>query len=145
MTNCGPNGSQLNEELSKWVLEAYLGVIDKDPEPIALGDAALAQYEGDYETVAATVAISAAEGRLTLQIGYKPATIEQIVAEGGDAPEQQPPVPIGLLPGDGDRYIVVDGPAKGMRGYFVRDASGAIEAAHIGGRLATRVKVANPA
>ena len=31
------------------------------------------------------------------------------------------------------------GPAKGMKGYFVRDAAGAIEGVHVGGRLATKV------
>jgi hypothetical protein len=45
-----------------------------------------------------------------------------------------------MLPGEGDRYIVVDGPAKGMKGYFTRGDSGEVTAAHVGGRLATRVK-----
>ena len=44
------------------------------------------------------------------------------------------------LPGDGAQYIVSDGPAKGMKGYFVRSADGTFEAVHLGGRLATRVK-----
>jgi hypothetical protein len=34
--------------------------------------------------------------------------------------------------------VVSDGPAKGMKGYFVRNASGEVEAVHMGGRLATR-------
>lgn len=139
MTNSGPNGSQLNDEFVKWALEAYLGVIDKDPEPIALGDNELAQYTGQFETVAATVDIEAADGRLLLKINYKPETLRELQEAGEEDPAEQPPIPIGLLPGDGDRYIVADGPAKGMKGYFARDDDGRVAAAHIGGRLATRV------
>jgi CubicO group peptidase (beta-lactamase class C family) len=139
MTNSGPNGSQLNDEFVKWALEAYLGVIDKDPEHVALGDNELAQFTGDFETVAANVNISAADGLLWLKIDYKPDTVKELEEMGEEIPDQ-PPVPIGLLPGDGDRYIVTDGAAKGMKGYFARDDDGTVAAAHIGGRLATRVK-----
>jgi hypothetical protein len=44
-----------------------------------------------------------------------------------------------ILPGPGDRYIVTDGPAKGMKGYFVRTPDGDVQSVHVGGRLATRV------
>ena len=42
------------------------------------------------------------------------------------------------MPGEGDRYVVTDGPAKGMKGYFVRGGDGSVEAVHMGGRIATR-------
>jgi CubicO group peptidase (beta-lactamase class C family) len=139
MTNSGPNGSQMNDEFVKWALEAYVGVIDKDPEGVLLGDNELAQYTGDFETVAAWVNITAAGGRLLLNIELKPEMRKELEDLGEEIPEQ-PPIPIAMVPGDGDRYIVADGPAKGMRGYFARGDSGDVEAAHIGGRLATRVK-----
>ena len=44
-----------------------------------------------------------------------------------------------MLAADGDQYIVTDGGAKGMRGFFQRDAAGTVDAVHLGGRLATRV------
>jgi CubicO group peptidase (beta-lactamase class C family) len=144
MTNSGPNGSQLNDDIVKWTLENYIGVLDTDPEPVLLGDSELAQYIGEFETVAATVSISAAEGRLLLNIELKPAMRKELEDAGEEIPDE-PPIPIGLLPGEGDRYIVVDGAAKGMKGYFARGESGAVEAAHIGGRLATRVKAPAPA
>src|SRR5207302_1813493 len=53
MTNSGPNGHQFNEELLKWALEAYLGVVDTDPEPEKLADAELAAFTGRFETIAA--------------------------------------------------------------------------------------------
>jgi CubicO group peptidase (beta-lactamase class C family) len=139
MTNCGPNGSQFNDQIEKWALENYAGVIDTDPETETRSAEDLAGYTGLFETVAATIDISAADGGLSLKIGYKPDTIKELVEMGEEIPDQ-PPFPIGLLPG-GDQYVVTSGPAKGMRGYFVRDDDGSISAAHIGGRLATRVKV----
>jgi CubicO group peptidase (beta-lactamase class C family) len=139
LTNCGPNGPQLNEELTKWALEAYIGVIDKDPEPVALGDAALEAYTGDYETIAAKCHISTHSGGLLLKVEMKPETLAVLREQGEEAPDQ-PPFPLGILAGDGDRYIVADGPAKGMKGYFVRGPGGTVDSVHVGGRLATRVR-----
>ena len=142
MTNCGPNGSQLMEELEKWVLEAYIGVVEKDPVPVQLDAAALEPYTGRYETIAAWADLSVdAEGRLVVDVELKPETKKQLLEAGEEEPEQ-PPIPIGILPGDGSQYVVSDGPAKGMKGYFVRSADGTFEAVHLGGRLATRVKSA---
>jgi CubicO group peptidase (beta-lactamase class C family) len=137
LTNCGPNGPQFNDEIQRWALETLLGVVDKDPEPIALPDADLVPYTGTYETVAATVKISAGKGQLIANVEIKPAMAAILQEQGEEIPEQ-PPTPLGLLAGDGDRYIVSDGPAKGMKGYFVKGPSGEIEAVHMGGRLATR-------
>ena len=137
MTNCGPNGPQFNERVLRWALESYIGVIDKDPEPVALGDAELVQYEGRYETIAAVADVTAQNGRLMVLVEIRPEVRAQLQEQGEEVPEQ-PPVPLGLLGGEGDRYIVSDGPAKGMKGYFVRDESGAVAAVHLGGRLATR-------
>jgi CubicO group peptidase (beta-lactamase class C family) len=139
MSNCGPNGSQLNDEIVRWALEAYVGVVDKDPEPVKLGDDALAAYVGDYETIAVICHIKAHDGGLMLDIEYKPEMVKILREQGEDEPPEQPPFPLGLLPGDDDRYIVSDGPAKGMKGYFVRGASGVAESVHVGGRLATRI------
>ncbi|MEY2478134.1 MAG: hypothetical protein QOG87_3449 [Actinomycetota bacterium] len=137
LTNCGPNGPQLNERVRRWALEAYAGVIERDPEPVAMGDDVLAQYTGRFETVAAIADITAHGGRLMVQVEIKPEMAAQLHEMGEEVPDQ-PPIPLGLLAGDGDRYIVPDGPAKGMKGYFVRDESGTVAGVHLGGRLATR-------
>jgi CubicO group peptidase (beta-lactamase class C family) len=137
LTNCGPNGPQFNERVLRWALEQYIGVIDKDPEPIAVGDDVLVQFAGRYETIAAICDITAENGALLAKVEMKPEIAAQLQEAGEEVPEQ-PPVPLGLLAGDGDRYIVSDGPAKGMKGYFVRNESGEVEAVHMGGRLATR-------
>jgi CubicO group peptidase (beta-lactamase class C family) len=141
MTNCGPNGPQLNDELVKWALAEYVGVHEEDPEPLRLGDAALEEFTGHYATIAVDCYITAANGLLSIKVEPKPETIAALREEGQDLSEleDQPPIVIGMLPGDGDRYVVAEGPAKGMKGYFARDASGAIKGAHIGGRMATRL------
>lgn len=143
-TNCDLTGSQLKGELVKWALGAYLGVEDADPEPVTLAADALVAYVGTYETIAAWADISAEDGGLVLNVRPKPETLERLKEEGEDTPEQ-PPIPLGLLAGDDDNYVVTGGPAKGMRGYFVRGDDGTVEAVHVGGRLATRVKEAVPA
>jgi CubicO group peptidase (beta-lactamase class C family) len=139
MTNCGPNGSELNDQLVRWALEHYLGVIDKEPEPILLGDEALVPYVGRYETIVATVDITAEGGRLIAKVKVKPEQAEILRAAGEDPDEEQPPIPLSFLAPEGDRYVIPEGIAKGMKGYFTRDADGNVNGVHVGGRLATRV------
>ena len=138
MTNCSPNGEEFNEELVRWALESYAGVVDKDPEPVELDAAALAPFAGRYEAVSMWADVSVQGGGLVIDIELKPEDLEEL-AQAGEEPPDLPPFPLGMLPGEGDRYITTDGPYKGMKGYFVRDASGQVEAIHLGGRLATRI------
>lgn len=145
LTNCGPNGPQLNEEIVRWALAEYLGVVQQDPEPVTMSDAELAPYAGVYETIAATATVEVRDGGLVLTPEIKPETRARLQEAGEDVPEETTTFKLGLLPGPGDRYIVTEGPAKGMKGYFARDASGAIDRVHVGGRLATRVAEHSPA
>jgi CubicO group peptidase (beta-lactamase class C family) len=139
LSNCGPNGPQLNHRLVKWALEHYLGVVDADAEPIVLGDDALAQYVGRYETIAAFLDITADGGRLLAKVSPK-----RELVEGEERPEQ-PPVPIALTSTEGDQFIIPEGAAKGMKGYFARNAAGDVEGIHFGGRLATKTTELVPA
>jgi len=142
MTNCGPNGSQLNDALGKWALEHYLGVVDADPEPILLGDEALVAFTGRYETIAAVCDITADAGRLLAHVEIKPDFQAMLREAGEEVPEEQPPFVLGLLSTDGNEYVVAEGPAKGMKGYFTRGPGGEVTGVHLGGRLATRVESA---
>ena len=138
MTNCGPNGSQLNTQLEKWAFEHFLGITDVEPEQLVLGDDALQQYAGSYETIAAAVDVRVDGGRLDAVVTIKPEMAAVLREQGEDVPEQ-PPFPLAMLAGEGDPFVVSDGPAKGMRGYFSRDAAGHVDGVHLGGRLATKV------
>jgi CubicO group peptidase (beta-lactamase class C family) len=140
MTNCGPNGGQFNEEIVKWALAEYAGVVEPDdPEPLVLSDAELQPYAGMYETIAVFCPVEIRDGRLAVTATIKPEVRRQLAEAGEDLPDEPSTFVIGLLPGPGDRYMVAEGPAKGMKGYFARDESGRITGVHVGGRLATRV------
>ena len=143
MTNSGPGGNQLNDELERWVFQAYLGIELKDPEPVSLEEEELVPYAGRYETVAAIADFSPKDGGLVIEVTIKPEVLEQLKEQGESLDQQQPPIPIKLLPGEGDKYVVTEGPAKGMKGYFVRGESGEIESVHVGGRIATRTSPAS--
>jgi CubicO group peptidase (beta-lactamase class C family) len=134
LTNCGPNGGEFNERIMRWAFEAYLGIKIEDPEPLHLDPSALEEYAGRYETIAVTADLAIGDGILILTTETKPEVLEQL----GEEAEDDIPVPIGLLAGDGDHYIVPDGPAKGMKGYFTRDGTGSINGMHVGGRYAER-------
>jgi CubicO group peptidase (beta-lactamase class C family) len=136
LTNCGPNGWEFNEWITRWAFEAYLGIKVNDPEPVRLSDEALAVYAGRYETIAAINDVKVADGGLLVDHTIRPEVLTQLGEEAAD----DPPEPIGLLPGEGDRYVVTGGPARGMRGYFSRGRDGSIDGMHIDGRFATRVR-----
>ncbi|HUR48069.1 MAG TPA: serine hydrolase domain-containing protein [Acidimicrobiales bacterium] len=138
MTNSS-TGPELNERLTRWALEAYLGVVETDAEPILLGDDVLAPYTGRFETIAASIDITARQGLLVAQIEIKPETRKEMSEAGEDIPEPDPFV-LGLIEAGSDRYVVAEGEAKGMKGYFSRNDQGEVDAVHVGGRLATRVK-----
>jgi len=145
MTNTGPGGSQLNTALEKWALEHFLGLVDVEPEQLTLGEEALEAFTGRFETIAAIVDVTADGGRLLAKIQMKPDFAAMLREQGEDVPDEQPPFPLALLAGDGDQFIVSDGPAKGMKGYFTRDDSSRVVGVHLGGRLATRPDAVVPA
>jgi CubicO group peptidase (beta-lactamase class C family) len=136
LTNSGPNGSEFNEKIYRWAFGAYLDIDVKDPEPVRLPDEALAAYAGRYETISMTYEVTVAGGGLVLQYEERPEVLEQL----GEEPSDEPPEPLGILPGAGDRYVVTGGPTKGMPGYFSRGEDGSIDGMHVGGRYATRVR-----
>jgi hypothetical protein len=133
-TNSGPNGLQFNQEIIRWALQAYLGVIERDPEPVELDAAELARYTGEFETAATLAYVSAVDGGLVLRMELKPET----KAELGEAVPDYPPFPLGILPGAGDEYVITSGPAKGLRGYFVLEPDGTASAVDLSGRVHTR-------
>jgi CubicO group peptidase (beta-lactamase class C family) len=144
LTNCGPNGNEFLDELGRWAFEAYAGVVERDPEPLALSAAELADYAGTYETVAvvATLTVDAERGGLLLTAEIKPETLAKLM-EAGETPPDNQVFPLGMLPGPGDRYVVTDGPGKGMTGFFVRGRDGRVDSVHVGGRLANKVSEAS--
>jgi hypothetical protein len=73
---------------------------------------------------------------MTLAAGIKP---EIRAASATEAPPDYPPAAFGLLPGDGDEYILTEGGMKGQRGFFTRDGAGRVIGLDLAGRAAARV------
>jgi CubicO group peptidase (beta-lactamase class C family) len=136
LTNCGPNGTEFNEQIMRWTFGAYAGVEVKDPEPVVFDDATLAEYAGRYETIASITEVTVANGGLLLAYTTRPEVLEQL----GEEDPNDPPNPLGMLAGTGDRYVVTGGPYQGMRGFFRRNSNGVIDGVHDGGRFAQRTK-----
>jgi hypothetical protein len=138
MTNCGPNGVEFNEAVVAWTLEHYLDVKEAEPERLELSESELAPYTGTFETIAVTCEIKRHGSGLLVEVDLKPQSRAALADDDG-ADDAPPPIPLALIAGGGDRYVVSEGPAEGMRGFFTRDANGKIVSVHVGGRTATRV------
>jgi CubicO group peptidase (beta-lactamase class C family) len=136
LTNAGPGGQELREELVRWALETYLGVVERDPVPLDLDEAQLAPYAGRYDTGAVRTYVTVAGNRLRFSFELQPATIERFVAGGEDHPEPPPPQLYGSI--GGEHFVMVDGAHKGTTVYFVREPDGTVSAVNMG-RLAPRV------
>jgi CubicO group peptidase (beta-lactamase class C family) len=137
LSNAGPHGIPFNQAVVRWALENYLGVIDRDQEPLPYDEARAREFVGHYENDALDVNIAIDGAVMTLAADIKP----QIrAAADQELPPGYPREEIGLLPGDGDEYIITDGGMKGMRGFFTRDDSGAVVGIDVGGRMHRRVR-----
>ncbi|MHB8659947.1 MAG: serine hydrolase domain-containing protein [Solirubrobacteraceae bacterium] len=138
LSNAGPHGIPCNQAVIRWTLENYLGVTDRDPEPLPYDEARAREVVGHYENDAMDLSIATDGAGLTLAVDIKPA-IRAAAAQ--ELPPGYPREEIGLLPGDGDEYIITSGGMKGMRGCFTRDDIGAVVGVDVGGRMHSRVPV----
>ncbi|WNM32195.1 serine hydrolase domain-containing protein [Streptomyces sp. Li-HN-5-11] len=132
LANAGPEGYPANQAVVRWTLEHYLGLADRDPEPVPYDRARALEVAGRYEIDAMNLDIAAGGDRLTLAVGIKP---EIRAASDTDMPPDYAAAAIGFLPGDGDEYIVTEGGLKGQRGFFSRDANGTVVGVDLAGRL----------
>ena len=136
LSNAGPNGIPFNQGVVRWALRTYLGVTDRDPEPLPYDQARAQAVVGRYENDAMTLTIRTDGARLTLEVDIKP---EIRAAADTELPPGYPPADIGLLPGDGDEYILTNGGMPGQRGFFTRNESGVVVGVDLAGRLFNQV------
>lgn len=129
-------GYMLHREIVEWVLQAYCGVVEPEPEPIPVTDADLAPLAGRYASEHAYVDVVPDGDSLVLTVGYTPEGARMLQQIVGEVPESRP-MRIRLIPGD--RFVVSEGEAKGMKGHILRE-DGAVRALNVGGRLAYRVE-----
>ncbi|WP_194815895.1 serine hydrolase [Nocardia sp. XZ_19_385] len=136
MANAGPDGIPANQAIVRWALEHYLGLLDRDPEPLPFDAGRAAEVAGHYESDAMTFDITTDGTSLTLEVLIKP----EIRATSEELPADHAPFEFGLLPGDGDDYIITSGAFAGHRGFFSRDEQGAVVGVDLAGRLFHRVR-----
>ena len=137
LTNASPGGIPFNQAVVSFALERYLGLVDRDPEPIPFDAARAKEIAGTYANAMMNFTVDTVGARLRLTLRIKP----EIRASAEKAPPPDPePADFGLLPGASDEYIITSGEFKGHRGFFTRDASGAVVGVDLGGRLFSRVQ-----
>ena len=138
LSNASPNGIPFNQAVVRWALENYLGVIDRDLEPLPYDEARAREVVGSYENDAMTGTICTDGAGLTLETLLKPEVRAVLDTDPGPDPA---PCDLGLLPRD--EYILTSGEFKGLRGFFTRDESGAVIGVDLAGRLFKRIPTAS--
>jgi CubicO group peptidase (beta-lactamase class C family) len=127
-------GSELYQPLTHQVLAQFLGLEERDPEPLAATQAQLAEYVGVYQAAADELRISLEEGALVLRD----------IPKGGvpdlDSPPASPPPPVRLALCGPDRVIVLDEPGRGNQGEFLREEQGKLVWFRFGGRVHRRME-----
>jgi CubicO group peptidase (beta-lactamase class C family) len=122
-------GSELYQPLSRWALEQFLGIQERDPEPLAAPEEQLAEFVGVYQAAADDLKVSLRQGELVLEE----------IPKGGfpaqDSPPSPPPPPVRMALCGPDRVIVLDEPGRGNQGEFLRDAEGRLVWFRFGGRV----------
>jgi CubicO group peptidase (beta-lactamase class C family) len=140
LSNASPDGTPCNQAIVRWALQTYLGVIERNPEPLPYDEVRAQEVVGSYELDVMTLTISTDGAGLILHVRIRP---EIRAASDTEMPPDYPPAPIGLLPGEGDEYIVTKGGLKGQRGFFSRGESGTVAGVDLAGRLFNRVPTAS--
>ncbi|MFE2543497.1 serine hydrolase domain-containing protein [Actinacidiphila glaucinigra] len=132
VSNAGPDsGLKFNQAVLRWALEHYLGVVERDPEPLPYDPQRAQEIIGHYENEFMTLIIDTNGDTMTVECRIKP---EIRTASETELPPDLPPAGLGLLPGSSDEYIVTSGGLTGQRGFLTRDADRTITGANLAGR-----------
>jgi CubicO group peptidase (beta-lactamase class C family) len=116
------------------LLREYLGIKKAEPAHIAMTAEQLQQYVGRYTSVL---------DEIELKPGSDGALVAQVTPKGGfptresPAPPAPPPTRVAFV--GTDHAITLDPPLKDQHAEFLRDDSGAIEWARVGGRIHRRL------
>jgi CubicO group peptidase (beta-lactamase class C family) len=133
IATAGPNGIPFNQQVVRWALEAYLGVIDRDPEPLPFDEGRAREVVGVYDTDRGSAILAVRDGALLLDYEVS----AEALAVLGEAPDF-PPSELRFIEGEVDRYLFTNGPFAGMRGAFTRDAAGVVDNLDLAGRAYRR-------
>jgi len=135
LTNAEPTGPLFNRLIKRWAFETYLGIEETDAVHEPRTAESLADYVGTYGTFSIVMTVTIDGDHLVVQAKPTPELIAQL---GSDVDHDEPPEPLGMLPGPGDRWVVVSGPSAGSKGFFTRDGDGHVTGIHSHGRFVPR-------
>ncbi|MFS8099724.1 beta-lactamase family protein [Lentzea alba] len=134
IANQGPDGIPFNQAMVRRALEHYVGVLDRDPEPLPYNASAAAEVAGEYDNDAMVMTIDDTGAGLVLEVLIRSEIRESAEME---LPADHAPFPMGLLPRD--EYVITEGAFTGQRGFFTRDSDGVIIGVDLAGRMFGRV------
>ncbi len=123
------SGGELTEDVTKWALEHYLGIVEPTPTPLEWTEAQLATYAGRYAAALTVADLVVRDGSLVLELSYSDFPADE-------PPPAPPPARVALYAED--KIIVLDGPLKDARGEVLRGADGSIAWLRVGGRVHRR-------
>lgn len=135
VANQGPDGIPFNQAVVRQALAHFAGVVDRDPEPLPYNASDAAEVAGGYDNDAMVMTIDDTGSGLVLEVLIRP---EIRAAAEADLPADHAPFPMALLPRD--EYMITAGAFTGQRGFFTRDAGGAIVGVDLAGRMFGRVQ-----
>ena len=72
LSNAGPDGIPFNQAAVRWALQTYLGVTERDPQPLPYDQARAREVAGHYENDAMDLTLGIDGTVLTLAIDIKP-------------------------------------------------------------------------
>jgi CubicO group peptidase (beta-lactamase class C family) len=125
-------GELVNDAVTNWAFEHFLGATKVEPEHISLPADELAAYSGTYDAGLTGMDIETAEGGDSI-VGTL------VYHTNGFFEKDPPPVPgIKFAFYAPDKVIALEEPFKGVRGDFVRNKEGKVSWFRFGGRLAAR-------
>lgn len=130
VANQGPDGIPFNQAVVRKALEEWIGVLDRDPEPLPYNPVAAQEVAGHYDNDAMVMTIDDTGDGLVLEVLLRPEIRESAEVE---LPADHAPFPMGLLPRD--EYVITDGAFVGQRGFFTRDSGGVIIGVDLAGRM----------
>jgi CubicO group peptidase (beta-lactamase class C family) len=130
-------GALLHRDLVEWIFESYLGVAEPKDQPLDLTPEQLAAFAGDYDASVAILTVTVDGDHLVVQQTPTEEGIRQARAFLGEDPPESPPLVARAI--SNDRFMVTEGPAKGIKGSVLRGDAGQVIGLNVGGRAAYRV------
>lgn len=125
-------GTRITRAARNWILEEYLGLAVKDPQPIESSIEDLSQYAGCYQGYYTDIDLGLLGGKLVGQVTYKRSFPSENV------PPQPAPPPLSLALCEQDRLLVLDGRFKDTMADVIRNPDGSIGWLRVSGRLHVR-------